>query len=162
MKVICSYCGKEIGENEPLNNGRISYSICKGCLELNSKQIKGMSFNEYLNMFDVPVFIVNEEVRILAANKMAETLLGKPKEKFVGLLGGEALECVYARLPGGCGNTVHCVTCAIRNTVTSTIQSGVIHRHVPAKLHLEDEEIAMYLSTEIIGSSICIKIKMAD
>ena len=81
---------------------------------------------------------------------------------FLGLLGGVALECAYARLPEGCGKTVHCVTCTIRNTVTSTIQSKVLHTDVPAKLRHEDNEIAMYLSTEIIGSCVCVKIKMVE
>ena len=162
MKVICSYCSKEIGEKKPLDDGSVSHSICKDCHEYYSKQITGMSFDEYLDRFDVPVFIVDDEVRILAANEMAETMLGKPMKDFVGLLGGEALECVYARLPEGCGNTIHCVTCAIRITVTSTIQDGVLHKDVPSKLHLEDDEIALYLSTETIGSCVCVKIKMAE
>ena len=95
---------------------------------------------------------------ILAVNKRAEILLGKPKTNLLGLLGGEALECVNASTPEGCGNTVHCVTCSIRKAVITTIESGILHRHIPVKLQREDGEIAMYLSTEIIGSSVCIKI----
>ena len=162
MKVICSYCRKEIGEKEPFDDGRISHSICEDCHGYYSKQTAGISFDEYLNRFDNPVFIVDEDVRILAANNRAETLIGKPMTDFLGLLGGEALECIYARLSGGCGKTVHCVTCAIRITVTSTIQDGVFHKDVPAKLNLEDDEIALYLSTEIIGSCVCVKVKMAE
>lgn len=158
MKIFCSYCRKEIGEKEPFEDDRISHGVCKECQDNNPKQIRGVPFNEYLEQFDAPVFIVDEHVRILAVNKRAEILLGKPKTNLLGLLGGEALECVNASTPEGCGNTVHCVTCSIRKAVTTTIESGILHRHIPVKLQREDGEIAMYLSTEIIGSSVCIKI----
>ena len=41
-------------------------------------------------------------------------------------------------------------------------QDGVIHKDVPAKLHFEDDEIALYLSTETIGSCVCVKIKKTE
>ena len=71
--------------------------------------------------------------------ELAEALAGKPKKVFLGLPGGKVFECAYARLPEGCGKTVHCVTCAIRNTVTSTIQKEVLQVRVPTKFHHEDK-----------------------
>ena len=33
MKRICSWCGKDMGEKEPLDNEEVSHGICGGCLE---------------------------------------------------------------------------------------------------------------------------------
>ena len=159
MKVICSYCRNDMGEKEPFEDNRISHGFCRDCYEYFSKQIAGMSFNEYLDRFEAPVLIVNDQGRIVAANKMAEQTIGKPHDQIVGFLGGEAMECAYARLPEGCGNTVHCVACSIRNTVMKTMESGELQIHVPVKLQREDQEAAMFVSTEKVGSFIRVKIE---
>jgi hypothetical protein len=31
MKVICAWCGKDLGEKEPLNDQRTSHGMCEGC-----------------------------------------------------------------------------------------------------------------------------------
>ncbi|KKM97309.1 hypothetical protein LCGC14_1169310 [marine sediment metagenome] len=33
MRVICSWCGKDMGEKEPLDNEEISHGICEECQE---------------------------------------------------------------------------------------------------------------------------------
>lgn len=159
MKVICSYCRNEIEEKKPFNDERVSYGICKSCYEYYLKQIKGLSFDEYLDRFDVPVVIVDDDVRILALNRAAKSLMGKSNNEVIGLLGGEAMECAYARLPEGCGNTIHCLTCSIRNTVTSTMNSGEPQIRVPVKLHQEDQDIEIFITTQKIGKYIRVKIE---
>ncbi|MBN2104037.1 hypothetical protein JW835_08370 [bacterium] len=77
-------------------------------------------------------------------------------------MGGDAMECVYARLPGGCGNTIHCKTCTIRNSVTETFNTGKSLRKVPAYLdQMQDEsvkEIKFLISTEMVNDIVLLRI----
>lgn len=159
MQIKCSYCQAGMGRKKPFDSDEISHGICDECLAYYSDQFEGLSFDEYLDRFEAPVLIVNNHVRILASNRKVETMIGRSHNKFVGLLGGEALECAYARLPGGCGHTVHCVTCSIRNTVTAVIESGKPQMHVPAKLNQNDQKIAMLISAEKIGPFVLLTIE---
>ena len=159
MKVICSYCRKKMGEKEPFNNNSVSHSMCQECYDYYEEQMKGLSLDKFLDKFEAPVFIADEDGRIVAANKMVGTMTGRSYHEAFGLLGGEMMECVYARLPEGCGETVHCVACTIRNTVMAAMESGEPQMHVPVKLQQEDREIKMVISTEKIGSLVRIVIE---
>ena len=117
MRVICSYCRKRIGEKEPFNDNTTSHGMCKECFNYFMEQIKGLSLDKYLDKFETPVLIVNKDCRVVASNEIARNVTGKSQNEVFGLLNGEAMECVYARLPEGCGNVIHCETCAIRNTL---------------------------------------------
>ena len=33
MKVICSWCKKDMGEKEPIGNNEISHGMCRDCRE---------------------------------------------------------------------------------------------------------------------------------
>ena len=161
MKVICSYCRKKIGEKEPLDDDNVSHGMCEDCYEYYQEQIKGLSLDEFLNKFEAPVLIVDEEGRIVAANEMAETITGRGKSSrdLIGLLGGEVMECVYARLPEGCGRTEHCVACSIRNTVMASMESGEPQVRVPVKLQRKERETRMTISTTKIFSLVRIVIE---
>ena len=98
--------------------------MCPECADHFSRQWEGLSLAEYLDSFDFPVMVTEGEGRIVAANQPMATMLGKEKRDVTGLLGGEAFECSYARLEGGCGKTVHCQTCTVRNTIMSTHETG--------------------------------------
>jgi len=78
---------------------------------------------------------------------MAAAMCGKSQMELVGLLGGDAMECAYARWPGGCGKTEHCETCTIRNAVTATMErrQGLPQRWV--KLCRESGDVHMQIAT---------------
>jgi PAS domain-containing protein len=124
MHLICSYCGKYIKEKKPYEVTRATHGICPECYVSLMQQNEGLSYDEYLETFDVPVLVVDAGRRITAANQAALTMIGQPAERVVGLLGGEAMECLHATLPGGCGETIHCETCTIKNLVMRTIEHG--------------------------------------
>lgn len=148
-----------MGEKEPYDDERVSHGMCKECFHYYQKQYSGLSLDEFLGLFEVPILMVNEDGRIVAANKQAQTMTGKSQEEVFGLLGGEVMECVYARLPEGCGETVHCAACSIRITVMATMESGEPQMHVPVKLRQAENEIPMTISTEKIGSFVRITIE---
>lgn len=147
MELICSYCRRHLGSKAPLEDPRISHGMCDECRIHFERQIDGLPLDRYLDGFDAPVMIVDGEGRMAAANEMAAAICGKPQKEIVGLLGGEAMECVYARRTGGCGKTEHCETCTIRNAVTATMERrrGLPQRRV--KLRRETGDVHMQMAT---------------
>ena len=121
MKVVCSYCRKEMEERQPFREKIVTHIICPECFDYFKEQMDGLSFDAYLDKFDVPVLIVDKKGRIVASNQLASGMTGKSKSELYGLLGKEAMECVFARIPGGCGQTVHCLECSIRNSVQAVM-----------------------------------------
>ncbi len=125
MHLICSYCGDYIKEKEPFDVEKKTHGICQECFEPLLSQHKGLSHDEYLETFDVPVLVADSRGRIAAANQAALEMLDRPVERVFEMLGGEALECRYSRLPGGCGKTIHCETCTLRNLVLKSMERQV-------------------------------------
>ena len=159
MKVICSYCRKKIGEKEPINDDSVSHGMCQECYDYYKEQVNGLPLDKFLDRFEIPLLVVDKNVRIVAANKMFEKMTGRSHRDIFGLLGGEVMECAYARLPEGCGETVHCLACSIRNTVMAAMESGEPQMQVPVKLRRESKEIGMVISAEKIGSFVRIIIE---
>jgi hypothetical protein len=162
VKVICSYCRKKIGEKEPINDDSVSHGMCQECYDYYKEQVNGLPLDKFLDRFEVPLLVVDKNVRIVAANKMFEKMTGRSHRDIFGLLGGEVMECAYARLPEGCGETVHCLACSIRNTVMAAMESGEPQMQVPVKLRRESKEIGMVISAEKIGSFVRIIIEKTD
>jgi PAS domain-containing protein len=66
----------------------------------------------------VPVFVVDEDVRILDYNEAAARLLGPKKRTVLQRRGGEVLHCVHStESPDGCGHAPACKDCVVRNSV---------------------------------------------
>jgi hypothetical protein len=106
--------------------------------------------------------VVDEEIRLVAANKKASRLLGKKVAKIKGMHFGEAIECPYARLPGGCGQAVHCRSCTVRLTTQDTYITGQSHYDIPAYQDIcfadEEKKICFLISTEKSGDFVFVKI----
>ncbi len=147
MKIVCSYCKSLLGEKAPHADPSETHGICLDCFEHYAAQWDGLSLGEYLDRFDSPVVAVDHDTRVLAINRALARLQGIEDRADMGMLGGELMECEYARMPEGCGHTVHCKACAIRNTVGATILSGAPQRGVPATLTTSGREVQLRLST---------------
>lgn len=124
MKVVCSYCRRSMGEKPPFDREEISHGMCKPCLEYYRAQWIGMKLDEYLDRFNAPVFAVDPDGRIIGANRLAAARIDKTRSEVFARLGGEVMECAYARLPEGCGATEHCATCTVRRSVQRTFETG--------------------------------------
>ncbi len=159
MRLICSYCQAEMGDKEPLDDGRISHGMCDGCFEHFSKQWGGQTLGEYLDQFSFPVMVVSGERRVLAANQTMADMLGKSERDMFGLLGGEAIDCVNSRNPGGCGADIHCHTCTIRLAVVDTWDTGRPYVQVPASLTAGGGPIRFLVSTEKRDDTVVIKLE---
>lgn len=135
MRVVCAGCGADLGEkpSDSLGEDAISHGICEPCAVRFLAQI-GVPIDEYLESLAVPTVLVTQEGAVNSANSQALTLLGKELAHIQGQPGGNVFECAYAELPEGCGHTVHCSGCTIRNTVTDTWETGEPRVRVPAYL----------------------------
>lgn len=164
MKRICAWCKKELSENNketPADSKQISHGICPDCVR-NLMKGGAIKMREYLNLFKKPVFLVGEGGVVINANDSALAILKKTPDQIEDQLGGDVFECRYAKLPGGCGNTVHCKACVIRQTVTDTMKTGKPHTKVPAYPDLnfltKEEQIRFLISTEKAGDTTLLQI----
>ena len=163
MKVICSACGIYLKDkpSEVGTENQVSHGLCDKCARHFRAQA-GIPIKEYLENIEAPVVTIAPNVTISALNTKAIELLGKTIIDVQGELGGDVFECEYARLPEGCGQTIHCSGCTIRNTVTETLKTGKPNKNVPAILNRFSEsgteQIDLLITTEKIGGVVFLKI----
>ena len=163
MKVICAWCRQEVepGPHHAGEQEKVSHGVCQSCADyfLSSKR---PTLDEFLDRLAVPVLVVDSEGDILLANQHALGVLGKDLDSVQGYKGGDAMECAYARLPGGCGKTVHCKACTIRNNVMETFNTGRSLQRVPAYLNRwvgnEKIRIELLISTEKVDDTVLLRI----
>ncbi|MGA2864299.1 MAG: PAS domain-containing protein [Verrucomicrobiota bacterium] len=68
------------------------------------------------------LFLVDEDVRILAYNAAAANLLGPDRQQVLRRRGGEVLHCLHATdSPQGCGRSDFCEDCPVRSAVTEAL-----------------------------------------
>ncbi|MEW5870982.1 MAG: PAS domain-containing protein [Chloroflexota bacterium] len=169
MEKICAWCGKLLDESVPASEHQnwVTHGICPDCAFHLKAQI-GIPLPDYLEGLDLPVLLVDGDGRVRSANQPARQLLKKPLPAIEGRLGGDVFECVHARLPEGCGHTIHCSGCTIRRTVTETLNTGQPRQRVPATLDqsLSDDtsgkvsqRIRFLISTQKIGELVLLSVE---
>jgi hypothetical protein len=164
MKVICAWCHQELVP-DPRHAGvegtEVSHGVCQPCADyfLSGKR---PTLGEFLERLTAPVLVVDSEGEIVLANQHALDILEKDLDSVQGYKGGDAMECAYARLPGGCGQTVHCKACTIRNNVMKTFNTGQSLRCVPAYLNRwvgnDKVRIELLISTEKVDDTVLLRI----
>ncbi len=161
MSVICSICRKEIPEKQGRALKITAYITCDECHDAFVKKNADKDFASVIDQYETPVLVVDEDCRIVAANKLASQITGAgpSKRDLLGLFGGEAMGCKYADLPEGCGKTEHCVGCAIRKSISATIENNATQKNIPVTIKKEDGEVNVVISTEKIFSLVRINIK---
>jgi PAS domain-containing protein len=84
---------------------------------------------ELLEAIPVPLFIVDDDVQVLAVNTAAKEKFGFAREAFYLRRGGEILHCLHAHdVPEGCGRGPLCGSCVIRNSVAGSLASSRVIR----------------------------------
>jgi PAS domain S-box-containing protein len=73
---------------------------------------------------------VDGDLRLLGINRAARVALGRGDDAAQLLMkrGGEALHCVLAAGPGGCGRQDACTDCVIRRSVGHALEVGAVRR----------------------------------
>lgn len=164
MKVICAWCGsvlRTVPSTSPVKGLEDSHGICESCARILLEEL-GVPIEQFLSDLGVPVLVVDDDVAVVDANPSALSTLGGARETILGRLGGEVFECRNSRLPEGCGRTVHCSGCVLRQTVTSTWRSGRTHKRIPATLEVEREgtvgQVAFFVTTAKVGDKVLLRI----
>jgi len=164
MKIVCAGCGQDLGDKPAENVGpdAVTHGVCEPCAIRFLAQV-GISLPEYVESLSVPTVVVTAEGAVNSANASAMSLLDKDSTQIQGRPGGDVFECVHSMMPEGCGRTVHCSGCTIRNTVTDTWETGRTHSQVPAYLERSLEEgsagLALLISTEKKGGLVFLRIE---
>jgi hypothetical protein len=163
MKRVCAWCKKELGmvDSQADCENVITHSICGSCRDNVLFQM-GVELREFLDSLKLPIVVVNQEGTIVTGNGQARKLLRKRLPEIEGYQGGEVFECAYARLPEGCGNTMHCSGCTIRRTVMETHETGRNLLKVPATLNQNNphdpKKIRLLVSTERLADLVLLRI----
>ena len=163
MKRKCAWCNQEIGQKESIHKSEaaITHGICEECTKKVLLEL-GEDLSDFLDSLKAPIVLVDKMGTIKTANKQAQTFFEKDLSQIEGFKGGEVFECMYAELPEGCGNTIHCSGCTIRNTVMDTFQTGKCNINIPAYLNTKTSDdytkIAYFISTERVAGIVLLRI----
>jgi nitrogen fixation/metabolism regulation signal transduction histidine kinase len=83
-----------------------------------------------------PLFVVDEDVKIVAFNNAASSMLGTSPTLAFNTKGGEALHCIHStEALGGCGASEACKTCVVRGSVGLSCRDQVVVRR-PQRMQL--------------------------
>jgi hypothetical protein len=143
-------------------DGPITHGICEDCSSWLLQGRHGTDLGAFLDRLEAPVVVIDGERNVVAANSRAREMLRNDLPRLEGFKGGDVFECAFARLPEGCGNTVHCAACAIKRTVMRTHETGesclkspaTLHRHTPT----EPATTELVISTEKLGDMVLLRI----
>lgn len=168
MKAICSLCSGVITISKSPENcseGIITHGICDKCADKVLWPHRPLLM-DFLDSLNAPVVVINSEGTVLSANKHARKLLTKELSEIEGFQGGNVFECAFAKLPEGCGKTLHCDGCTIRNTVMDTLRSGKSHLKIQAVLSRgttdKYQEIQFLISTEKVKGVVLLRIDKVE
>ena len=86
------------------------------------------SFHRVLfDSMPMPVFVVDRDVSILDYNSAAARIIGQGRREILGRRGGDILHCIHAP-PKGCGNSVICRNCIVRQSVRAAFRGQHVDR----------------------------------
>jgi hypothetical protein len=123
----------------------------------------GRSLTDYLQSFAEPVLVIDQDGRVITVNEPGRKVLNKGIKEIEGYLGGEVFGCEHSKEPGGCGETLHCLSCVVRSTVERTYHTGITHHRIPACPDLDivsgPRTIKFIISTEKIEKAVLLKIE---
>jgi hypothetical protein len=162
MRIVCAWCGADLGTrpSDVHPEWLISHGLCRECERTLFSQFT-VPMYEYLDRINAPVAVVKADGSVVAANTQAREMLHKEKADIDGQP-GDVFECAYAKLPEGCGHTVHCNGCTIRRTVMDTFESGRSHRRESVTLNSDTPDgvtgVPLLISTEKVGDVVLLRV----
>lgn len=161
MKRICAWCKRELSPASG-DEGQITHGICDSC-SVEFLNEESASLQDYLNHFTFPVLLVDSFGEVIGANNVFETRTGRHIDPTNGgMLAGEAIGCTHSHAPGGCGKTIHCHSCAIRNTIKHTHATGERRYQMPAYKTIQDAgddvPVRFLISSERVNDMVLLRI----
>lgn len=167
MRRLCAWCGDSLDEPGVTHeaDAEVSHGICPACHDRLSEGT-GIPVAEFLESLTEPVLLMDDEHAIGMVNRAALELLGLPAGEVLGERTGMVFDCENAHQPGGCGKTIHCSGCTIRQAVASTYLSGEPQLGVPATLRVVEEpglaDVDLVISTVRVGDRVLLRVERFD
>jgi hypothetical protein len=155
----CRWCSPEIATIED----RGAASLCACCMEHFSLPPDG-PIQKHLDALVFPVLAVElyagKHMITKMVNKSACAWLKKEAGEIIQHLTGNAIECVHARLPEGCGGSLPCESCQVLRSIVRTFGTGEPLMAVPAVLHRADAGhfIATRLTTMMASGLVMLRL----
>lgn len=159
MNYVCAWCSKllDVPAGQVSPEEGTSHGICDDC-SLTFIGIRKVPLEQLVNRVSVPVMVIASDCRIAGANPAVAALLGKTPEAIAGRLPGEAIDCVGACMPGGCGHSEICPACVFRRNVEATAQDGISRHGLLSRHRMQRGELEKTLqfrfSTAKIGDAV--------
>ena len=90
----------------------------------------GDLFEQTFEGYPAPTLIVDQDVRVLLANRAARAVLGEGSDgsPILRMRGGDILHCIQSSEPGGCGLQALCGDCVIRRSVRLAYEHQEVQR----------------------------------
>ncbi len=141
MKTVCAWCRAEMEKGDDPEDKEITHGICHPCVDLFFDLDNEQSIAAFIEGVDAPVIVFDSDVTIIAANKKALVIHPYATPVPGRTTPGEMVQCAYAKLPEGCGNTIHCYGCAVRNAIEKTMETGAGVNRLPTykKVFIDDD-----------------------
>ena len=165
MKYVCAWCGKVLNSSDNAPSRPISHGMCRDCLNAmlpEEIEAEGQALRDLLDRIAAPVMMVDANSVVLGANREAAQALGHDASTMRGMRPGDAIHCVNANLPGGCGEQSVCIDCVLRNSVVHTHETGdaVVHAATP---HSDGgvaapNGVTRAISTEKLGRVVLVRV----
>jgi len=164
MPSVCAWCKAPL-RGDAGDPGPVSHGICQPCLV--SVEYQPQSLTAFLESLPGPVMAVDADVRVVGTNERLAGVVAKRRADVLDRLGGEVISCIYSELPGGCGQTVHCVGCSIRNAVKETRATRQPRDRVPAFAYVRTPDgkmtkLLLQISTECAGHLVLLRVDEAE
>ncbi|MCY3412667.1 MAG: hypothetical protein INQ03_13600 [Candidatus Heimdallarchaeota archaeon] len=160
MAYFCIRCNKDF-----TFEGTESEGLCLSCKA--DVEFAEVSIDDIINENDFPILVVDPDGKVVTANIITLGYLQKTKDEIVQVPGGNVIQCIHSEEPEGCGNTIHCSGCAIRNSVMKTFstQKPVFGIEAYQYLRMEDGEVQkmkITLTTELVGNLVFLRLDKVE
>jgi len=163
MDILCEHCHKVVGSVVHHTDPNLGPTLCPECGDHFLAEYGGVSLGEYLDKFEEPMMVFNDDLRVVACNRKGRAEVHAPYARPFGLKNGHFLDCRNAVMGGVCGQTPDCPQCGIRNSVTQTLKTGESVENHPASLTRAGQDgihtHEWNVSTRKVGNTVHLKLQ---
>ena len=157
----CSRCSAEMARTDAVGLNPVTTNLCPRCVDYFELQ-EVTDICQYLEHLPAPILVVDGDNVVRGANTQACKAVSKDLPHILNLRGGDVFECAYARLPGGCGRTVHCSGCTVRKAILDTLSTGTplsgISVEVLQNVKGKDRKVTFQISTQRLSNCVLLRI----
>jgi len=138
VRVLCSWCYNTIESSELNDDQEV---MCPDCKKWHQGATEDC-IKEFLENLPIPVVSIAADNTIITTNSKASEIFRLEPEKNFEKKAGELFDCKNSRSAGGCGKTVNCMKCTIRNLVLTTYLDGTPREKVSVPVETNENKKA--------------------